>query len=222
MQFHLTETTPLMQEPLVSELGNMADTSAADWILQGTYVCPPGVDWYTQEFISSLQITTLISDEDRIHTMVTCQDYQQYWKRSKECTSSSYLGLHFGHWKAVADCTYLSEVHAMLTKIVVSSGFSPTRWQNRDSVMLEGCKGDWHPNELWAILLMEAVPNKLFFGKQMMERAKAANEIHSHRGAWQPEAPPSYHPFYFQMPFLWPALTEAHPWLIYQPGCDEL
>jgi hypothetical protein len=24
------------------------------------------------------------------------------------------------------------------------------------------------------------------------------------------------------MPFLWPALTEAHPWLIYQPGCDEL
>jgi hypothetical protein len=74
MQFHLTETTPLMQEPLVSELGNMADTSAADWILQGTYVCPPGVDWYTQEFISSLQITTPISDEDRIHTMVTCQD----------------------------------------------------------------------------------------------------------------------------------------------------
>jgi hypothetical protein len=52
----------------------MADTSAADWILQGTYVCPPGVDWYTQEFISSLQITTPISDEDRIHTMVTCQD----------------------------------------------------------------------------------------------------------------------------------------------------
>jgi hypothetical protein len=49
---------------------------------------------------------------------------------------------------------------------------------------------------------MEAVPNKLFFGKQMMERAQAANEIHSHRGAWQPEAPPSYHPFYFQMPFL--------------------
>jgi hypothetical protein len=24
------------------------------------------------------------------------------------------------------------------------------------------------------------------------------------------------------MPFLWPPLTEAHPWLIYQPGCDEL
>jgi hypothetical protein len=24
------------------------------------------------------------------------------------------------------------------------------------------------------------------------------------------------------MPFLWPALTEAHPWLIYQRGCDEL
>jgi hypothetical protein len=53
--FWLTEDTPPMSEPLLLDLGYLADTSAAEEILQGTYVCPPGTDKYTQDFLQFLQ-----------------------------------------------------------------------------------------------------------------------------------------------------------------------
>jgi hypothetical protein len=45
--FCLTEDTPPMTEPLLSELGYLANTEAAERILAGNYVCPPGTDQYT-------------------------------------------------------------------------------------------------------------------------------------------------------------------------------
>ena len=41
-------------------------------------------------------------------------------------TSSSVLGLHFGHYKAVARNDLLSEMHAVFADIAVTTGFSPT------------------------------------------------------------------------------------------------
>jgi hypothetical protein len=45
--FHLTEDTPPMMEPLLLELGYLANTEVAERILSGNYVCPPGTDQYT-------------------------------------------------------------------------------------------------------------------------------------------------------------------------------
>jgi hypothetical protein len=53
--FRLTEDTPPMQEPLLSEPGYLADTLAAEQILNGTYVCPPGTDSFTQDFLACMQ-----------------------------------------------------------------------------------------------------------------------------------------------------------------------
>jgi hypothetical protein len=60
-RFHLTEDTPPMMEPLLLELGYLANTEAAERILAGNYVCPPGTDQYTQEFLKYLQL--LIGDK---------------------------------------------------------------------------------------------------------------------------------------------------------------
>jgi hypothetical protein len=45
--FQLTEDTPPMQDPLLADLGYLADTVAVDQILDGSYVCPPGTDDFT-------------------------------------------------------------------------------------------------------------------------------------------------------------------------------
>jgi hypothetical protein len=45
--FHLTEDTPLMMEPLLLELGYLANTEVAERILAGNYIYPPGTDQYT-------------------------------------------------------------------------------------------------------------------------------------------------------------------------------
>jgi len=100
-----------------------------------------------------------------------------HWKRSREGTSSSMSGLHFGLWKAAAESDTLSEIH---TEITVSTGHSPRRWHQGLSVMLEKVLGCRLPEKLRAILLMEAdlnFANKLFFGYRMMMKAEADKAI---------------------------------------------
>ena len=105
------------------------DQEVANRILDRTYVCPLGVDQYTRDFIVLLQVTSLIQPEERIKCSMTKEDYIAYWKCFRERTSSSISGLHTGHWKAAVESKYLVETHALFTELVVSTGYSPTRWQ---------------------------------------------------------------------------------------------
>ena len=180
IRFQLMESTPPMNELLLSNLGFLSDTDATKCILHGTYICPEGVDAYTKNFIASLQITAPIDLADFIPNTVSLQDYQVHWKQSKECTSSSISGLHFGHWKAAAESDFLSKLHALFTDIIVSTGYSPIQWQQGLLVMLGKKKGVCIPSKLCAILLMEAdfnFPNKLFFGRRMLQWAEFQNQI---------------------------------------------
>ena len=182
-RFRLMESTPPMNEPLLSDLGD-----ATKHILNGTYICPEGVDAYTKNFIASLQITTPINPADFIPNTVSLQDYQAHWKRITECTSSSISGLHFGHWKAAAESNFLSELHALFTDIIVSTSYSPVWWQQGLLVMLEKKKGVCIPSKLHAILLMDAnfnFPNKLFFGQHMLQWAESRNQIPQEIGGSQ-------------------------------------
>jgi hypothetical protein len=50
-RFRLMEDTPPMTEPLLSDLGYLADTDAAAQILDGTYICPQGTNAYMRDFL---------------------------------------------------------------------------------------------------------------------------------------------------------------------------
>jgi hypothetical protein len=127
--FCLMEDTPPMTEPLLSDLGYLADTEAAAQILDSTYICPPGTDDYTRDFLRILQWPQNVDASDRIDTSFSVSDFQNYWKKAKEQTSSSISTLHFGHYKAVCKNDTLSEMHSVFVDIAVNSGFSPKRWQ---------------------------------------------------------------------------------------------
>ena len=126
---------------------------------------------------SLLQSIRLTSSPTLFHCRTT---RHSHWKQSKERTSSSISGMHFGHWKAAAESDFLSKLHALFTDIVISTGCSPIWWQQGLSVMLEKKKGVHIPSKLHAILLMEAdfnFPNKLFFGRRMLQWAESRNQI---------------------------------------------
>ena len=53
-RFSQAESTPPMTEPLVSELGYLADTEAAERILEGNYAIPDDLDPYTAMLIREL------------------------------------------------------------------------------------------------------------------------------------------------------------------------
>jgi hypothetical protein len=69
--FCLMESTPPMQEPLVSQLGYLGNTEAASQILNGTYVCPPELETETQLFISALRVTSPTMMASKVSTSVT-------------------------------------------------------------------------------------------------------------------------------------------------------
>jgi hypothetical protein len=147
-RFRLTEGTLPMMESLCSELGYLGTTDVARQILAGTYVPPLGVDTITREFLAALQATAPLDPSNRISCKITRHDFQQHWRKARERTSSSLLGLHYGHYKAAADSDYLSEVHALMTELAVTGGAPFLRWQSGLSAMLEKQKGVYCINKL--------------------------------------------------------------------------
>ena len=167
-----------MQEPLRTVVGFFGATEAAQQMLEGTYVCPPGTDDFTRFFVECLKATA--QREEPVSVTIATDDYINYWKKVREATLSSYSGLHFGHWKAATQDQWLSELHALSIEIPYSTGYSLRRWQAGLSAMLEKKAGVIMVDKLRAILLMEAdfnFANKLIFGSRMMEVAMEEDEI---------------------------------------------
>ena len=131
-RFRLTENTPLCQEPMCSELGPpmAVHTRAASAILNGTYSIPMGTDAYTKEFINTLQANAPRDPSSRISCEITKADFQGYWRKIKERTSSSISGLHYGHYKAAATDDPLSEIHALFTELAVTGASPPCTMGN--------------------------------------------------------------------------------------------
>jgi hypothetical protein len=87
------------------------------------------MDHFTQDFLKYLQRSPGVDEAYRIDTSFTRKDFRAYWKKAKECTSSSLSSHHFGHYKAVIDNDKLSELHSVFVDIAVNSGYSPKQWQ---------------------------------------------------------------------------------------------
>ena len=167
-RFHLASTTPLMQPLAVQVIGYLGNTPLADSIVQGTFNPSPDLDTYTQKFLNIIgKRPTLPS----ISSNISNHDFQRYWRRCREKTSSSMSGRHFGHYKAASRNTYLSTIHSTFCHITASSGSSIDRWEQGLTVMLEKIKGNIIVDKLRAILLMEAdfnFINKLMFGHRLI------------------------------------------------------
>ena len=92
----------------------------------------------------------------------------------KEDTSSSQLGLHFGHYIAGADCDYISQFHALQVSLALKKGIALERWSNGLLVMPEKMFGVRLVSKLHAILLMGVDFNamkKEVYGVRMLDKA---------------------------------------------------
>jgi len=73
----------------------------------------------------------------------------------------------FGHYKTGALHEDVNEVHTLMAKIPIQSGFSYQYWEKGINAMLEKTKGIFDVSKLCIILLIEADFNQLniFIGK---------------------------------------------------------
>ena len=123
---------------------------------------------------------------------ITQEEFQYFWKRVKERTSSSLSGIHYGHYKAAAHSNRISGFLAKKITLVSRTCCPSERWRYGLTVMLEKIAGLALVRKLRTILLMEAdfnMHNKLIFGKRMLDRAKAEGiilpEQYSDKQGWK-------------------------------------
>ena len=181
-KYLLAYSSPFLQEPLLSLLGQNSLTQAGDAILQGTFIPPDGLSEHTKHFISLLQMDDRLQREGcNSHEITTAQSLQ-YWSKKPEKTSSSMSGRHIGTYKAARKAPQAFEILNGIMNMAYKGGVSLPRWQNTLDVSLLKKPGKFRPSELRTIGQLEADFNQgaaVHFSKRMMDRALKLNLIPS-------------------------------------------
>jgi hypothetical protein len=105
----------------------MGDTECSQQILEGMYEYPPDTDIWTKKLLQEDQHTFSHMSGAEIATTISTADFQQYWKRVDERTSSSFSGVTFSHYKAVASHSMLSAMLAAYLTTCVRRGIPLAR-----------------------------------------------------------------------------------------------
>jgi hypothetical protein len=147
--------TPMLQEPMLSEIGFLGFNSNSGNILQGTYQPPEELDYLTEAFLGELKKPAemvLNSCPDTIPV----EEHQQAMKKVKEKTSSGLSGLHYGLWKANAEIPALAAIDATMREIPYKTGYVLKRWKKGLDVELCKEPGNFNLERLRTIVLLEA------------------------------------------------------------------
>eukprot|EP00984_Skeletonema_dohrnii_P008234 scaffold3021_cov182-Skeletonema_dohrnii-CCMP3373.AAC.3 len=111
-RFGRAGSAPICQGVLYDLLGTYADTEAAVQILEGTFTPPTDADGPTLIILEEIARIWQLMGEGEVSIVISQEDYQYYWRKVKESTSSSLSGLHFGHYKAIGWDDELSNILA--------------------------------------------------------------------------------------------------------------
>ncbi len=189
-QFRLTHSALCYQGQLFNDLGFMGETKFTHKILKGTYKYPPDTNKWTMKILQQAQMTFSQISGTEIATMITTEDFQNYWQRVDERTLSSFSGITFSHYKAAAFHYMLFAMHVAYLTACARKGIPLKWWGVGLTVLLEKIIGNNFAHKLQAICLLETDfnwMNKMIFAKQMigmaMERKLIPGECFLKRGS---------------------------------------
>jgi hypothetical protein len=112
VRFHLANSAPICQGLLGKQLGYLADTETAQRILDGSFQPGVEVDDATALLLEEIGRLGCMLTNGEMIIEITAAEFQEYWRRTREATSSSYSGVHFGHYKAAGQTEFLSKFFA--------------------------------------------------------------------------------------------------------------
>jgi Reverse transcriptase (RNA-dependent DNA polymerase) len=169
-RYNQAANTLFLQEPLAPLIGPVADTEAAQAILEGTFVPPEGTNPGAVKLIKQMKRPEGLPS---IKMEVEIQRYRRAWLRCRQQTAAA-SELHFGHFRAQATNDILGRCDALMAHIPYRTGYTPIRWQEGRGVMLLKEAGNYNAEKMRTILLLPPdfnFNNKLF-GRQLMYHAE--------------------------------------------------
>jgi hypothetical protein len=173
-RYNLAEDVPICQGTLRGQFRYMATSPTAQLVLDGSYNFPLNINKATKELFKEIAQIRSIVPPNSVNELISRECWQQRWKKVKEDTCSSQLGLHFGHYIGGADCDYISQFYALQVLLALKKGIALEQGSNGLLVRLDFFFGVRIVSKLCAILLMEAdfnAMNKEVYGVQMLDKA---------------------------------------------------
>jgi Reverse transcriptase (RNA-dependent DNA polymerase) len=176
-QYRKAAESPFGSGPLQELLGYNGLTQASDYILAGTLFenYDPITFPEVKHFITEMVIPKELHHCNHINTEISEADFSKGIRKWRESTSTSPSGRHLGHYKAALKDRELTRGYSMMLNLPIRLGFSPQRWQQAISVLLEKDKGNPKIHRLRIIHLFEADYNlflKLIWGSRMIRHAE--------------------------------------------------
>ncbi len=136
-RFQSALIAPCHRGTFFEDVGHLVDGPVSQQILEGTYEYPQYLDPATRFLFEESAHTYAALSPKEVSTFVTPEDFQLFWQTARECTGSSYSGLHFRHYIAASHCPNLSLLHATKLSICARNGVALAWWGKGLTVLLE-------------------------------------------------------------------------------------
>ena len=179
-KYRLAYSSPFLQEPLLSTLGQLALNENSQAILEGTFDCDINIPRHTKKFIKHLKKDKCMQNKALNPIEITTQQSANFWKNIKEKVSSSPSQMHIGTYKAALANKVNAEVQAQLLSIPYEIGHPLPRTTNCINVSLQKKGKGIAPGDLRTIWLLEADLNagaRIHFVKRMMNDTALSNDL---------------------------------------------
>ncbi len=140
-RYTLANEAPVCNGRLFEDIRYLATTPASKAVLDGTYLPPSDSDTATKELFNKIEAIRRMIPKDSVSLVITPVQWKWYWEAVNEETSSSELGLHFGHYIVGCKSDIIAHYHAARVTVVLAHAIQLKRWSRGLSVMLEKMLG---------------------------------------------------------------------------------
>ena len=183
--FHQAAETPFVSGPIASKIGPFADNDYCDAVLNGTFEFEDLSDrTEVNELIKGMRYPDPESPTPCIDTHLTYEGLQSAIMNTRERTSSSPSGRHYGHYRTLLRSPTILGIIAALANFCFQWGVTMKRWEKAIQPQIPKDEGTPRITRIRRITLLEADLNLCLselFGRRLMANAEKHHLLHPHQ-----------------------------------------
>ena len=138
--------------------------------IRGEINLPDDLNEGTRIWLESFQNIDIQEEDPEI----TTDSYIKSWNKVREHTSCAPGAMHYGTFKSIKWCRPAAELHAIMARIPIKTGYTPKRWTKSVDSMLPKKNGEWRPHKLrlTSLLMPDFNHNNKILGREAMKWAE--------------------------------------------------